>query len=204
MPATVTTAEVWREVEKRFCGVLGFVTPRGEARTAGIGYAVKDRNVYIVTGQNSWKVRHILANPHVSFTVTIPKRVPFMPWIPVPPATISFQGEASIHDLGEVPPEIPKKLLRGLKPNAEELAKICIIKIRPVGEFLTYGVGVSMQTMRKPEAASGRAPLSDAISERDAILLALFKPVGIELLQRSLCRPNWFSLAVFWSLSSVC
>ena len=159
MPASVTTAEVWREVNKRFFAVLGFVTTRGEARTAGICYTVKDLTIYIVTGRNTWKIRHIMENPHVSLTVTIPKRVPFMPWIPVPPATISFQGEASVHNIEDVPPEIPRKLLRGLEGLPEERAEICVIRIRPAGEFLTYGVGVPLLTMRKPEAARGRAPV---------------------------------------------
>jgi hypothetical protein len=159
MPATVTTSEVWHQVEKRFFAVLAFATSRGEARSAGIDYTVRDREVYIVTSRNSWKVRHIIGNPHVSLTVTIPKRIPFMSWLPIPPATITFQGEASIHDPKGVPPEIPSKLLHGLKMSAEELAGSCIIRIRPVGEFLTYGVGVPLRTMRKPEAARGRAPV---------------------------------------------
>jgi hypothetical protein len=45
---------------------------------------------------------------------------------------------------------------RGLKTTPEELAQICIIKVHPVGEFVTYGVGVSLQTMRIPEQARGR------------------------------------------------
>jgi hypothetical protein len=159
MPARITTEEVWREVDKHFFAVLAFVTARGEARSAGIVYAVRGREVYIATEIGSWKVRHITANPHVSLTVTIPKRVPFMPWIPIPPATITFQGDASIHDIKEAPPEINQKLLRGLKLSAEELAALCIIQVRPVGDFVTYGVGVSMQTMRKPELSHGRAPV---------------------------------------------
>lgn len=146
-------------MEKHFFAVLAFVTSRGEARSAGIDYGVRDRNIYIATGSDSWKVRHITGTPHVSLTVTIPKRVPFMPWIPILPATITFQGDASIHDPMNVPPEIMQKLLRGLKPSDEELAALCFIKVRPVGEFVTYGVGVSMQTMRKPAAARGRAPV---------------------------------------------
>jgi hypothetical protein len=159
MPATITTSEVWREVEKRFFAVLAFVTSRGEARTAGIVYAVRDRQLYIATGQDSWKVRHIIGNPHVSVTVTIPKRIPFMPWLPIPPATITFQGEASVDAVDDVPPEILRKLTRGLKPSAEELAGACIIRIRPAGAFVTYGVGVPLRTMRNPEAARGRAPV---------------------------------------------
>ena len=159
MPATITTEEVWRQVEKHFFAVLAFVTARGEARSAGIDYTVRDREIYILTGSNSWKVRHITANPHVSLTVTIPKRVPFMPWILIPPATITFQGDATIHDPKDVPPDIMPTLLRSLKTTDEELAQICIIKVRPVGEFVTYGVGVSMPTMRIPEKARGRAPV---------------------------------------------
>jgi hypothetical protein len=159
MPANVTSDEVWREVSKGYFAVLGFVTPRGEARTAGIVYAVRDREVYIATGRDSWKARHIARNPRVSLTVTIPKRIPFLPWLKIPPATISFQGEASIYDAGEVPPEIPRALLRGLEVTPELQKEVCVIRIRPAGKFVTYGVGVSLPTMRKPEAARGRAPV---------------------------------------------
>ena len=69
----------------------------------------------------------------------------------------TFQGEATIHDPKDVPPDIMPKLLRGLKPTAEDLAVLCIIKVHPVGEFVTYGVGVSMQTMRHPDLARARA-----------------------------------------------
>jgi len=93
-------------------------------------------------------------NPHVSLTVTIPKRVPLMSWIQIPQAAISFHGEASVHELADVPADIPRMLLRGLKLHRNEEL---MIRIWPVGEFLTYGVGVSLMRMRDPEAASGRA-----------------------------------------------
>jgi len=159
MPANISTDQVWREVERQFFAVLAFVTARGEARTAGIVYTVRDRQVYIMTGINSWKIRHITANPHVSLTVTIPKRVPLLPWLPIPPATITFQGDASMHAVRDVPPEIPRKLLRGLEPSPAELGAVCVIRIRPQGQFVTYGVGVPLRTMRNPEAARGRAPV---------------------------------------------
>jgi hypothetical protein len=159
MPANVTGEEVWREVSKGIFAVLGYVTPRGEARTAGIVYTVREREVYVATGRNSWKARHIARNPGVSLTVTIPKRIPFLPWVKIPPATISFQGQASVHELGEVPAEISRALLRGLEVTLEVQKEVCVIRIRPAGQFVTYGVGVSLPTMRKPEAARGRAPV---------------------------------------------
>jgi hypothetical protein len=107
-----------------------------------------------VTGRDSWKVRHIRLNPRASLTVTIPKRIPLLSWIQIPQAAISFHGEASVNELADVPTDIPPSLLRGLKLHGNEEF---MIRIGPVGQFLTYGVGVPLMTMRDPEAASGRA-----------------------------------------------
>jgi predicted pyridoxine 5'-phosphate oxidase superfamily flavin-nucleotide-binding protein len=159
MPATLTTDQVWREVEKEFFAVLGAVTARGEPRTVGIGYVVRDRRLYIASDRSAWKVRHIRGNPNVSLTVTIPKRLPFLPWIKIPAATITFQGEAVVHGLDEVPEEIPRTLLKDLKMDPAEMAETCILEVRPRGRFLTYGVGVSLSTMRVPEEATGQAPV---------------------------------------------
>ena len=59
MPASITSEQIWGEVGKRSFAVLGFVMPPGEARTAGIVYAVRNREIHIVTGRNFWKARHI-------------------------------------------------------------------------------------------------------------------------------------------------
>ena len=42
--------------------------------------------------------------------------------------------------------------------GAESLADLGFIEVTPVGEFMTYGIGVRLVTMRIPEAARGRAP----------------------------------------------
>ena len=149
----------FNEVEKEFFAVLGTVTARGEPRTAGIVYAVRDRQLYIGSDRSAWKVRHIRNNQNVSLTVTIPKRVPFLPWIRIPAATIAFQGEASVHELEEIPQEIPRALFKGLEMDPAQKAETCILEIRPRGRFLTYGVGVSLSTMRVPEEAVGQAPV---------------------------------------------
>jgi len=159
MPATLTTDQVWREVERGFFAVLGTVTARGEPRTAGIVYLVRDRRLYIGSDRSAWRIRHIKGNPNVSLTVTIPKRLPFLPWLKIPAATVSFQGEASIHALDEVPAEIPQTLFKGLKLDDALMAESCFLEVRPRGRFLTYGVGVSLSKMRFPEEAMGLAPV---------------------------------------------
>jgi uncharacterized pyridoxamine 5'-phosphate oxidase family protein len=159
MAAVLTSDRVWRELEKQLFAVLGYVTPAGRARTIGIVFVVRDRELYIVTDRNSWKARHIEPNPHVSLTVTIPKRIPLAPWLRIPAATISFQGEASLQSMDETPPEITRSLTRGLEDLEQYRTRICILRVRPCGEFVTYGVGVPLLTMRRPEAARGRAPV---------------------------------------------
>lgn len=63
-------------------------------RTTGAYYTVEGRSLYVSSDKAAWKVRHMAANPNVSMTVTLPKRVPFLPFIKIPAATITFRGEA--------------------------------------------------------------------------------------------------------------
>jgi hypothetical protein len=159
MPASLTTQQVWREVERASFAVLGMVSARGHARSAGIVYMVRDRHLFFGSDRSAWKVRHIQGNPNVSLTVTIPKRLPLLPWIKIPAATITFQGTAHVHALDAVPAEIPQTLFHGLEMTSEQVAEACIIEVEPAGRFLTYGIGVSLAKMRVPEDATGTAPV---------------------------------------------
>lgn len=159
MPAAVTTEQIWGEIERHIFGILAYVTPRQAARSAGIVYIVREHQLYIATRRNSWKARHISSNSHVSMTIPVVKRIPFLPWIRIPSATITFQAEASLLDADTVSPEIFHALLRGLEADSETVATTIIIRLRPRGDFLTYGVGVPLLTMRKTEQARGRAPV---------------------------------------------
>ena len=148
---------VWQELGKELFGVLGMVTARGEARTVGVVYIVHETWLYVLTGEDSWKARHIRQNPNVSLTVPIPKRIPFLPWIKIPSATISFPGRAKVYDAEHAQADILHALMRGQESDAEKLAKLCVIEIDPVGDFVTFGVGIPLMTMREPEKARGRA-----------------------------------------------
>ena len=162
MPATPSTDQVWEEIKKQVFAVLGFVSRNGEARTAGICYVVQGQELFIATGRTSWKTRHIEGNPNVSLTVTIPKRIPLLPWIKIPPATVTFQGRATVCGVEEISGEIQRSLLRSLELDPDTRKKTCIIRVTPSGEFVTYGVGVPLLTMKHPEQARGRAPVARA------------------------------------------
>ena len=159
MPVALSRDQVWRALEGQIFAVLATVNARGQPRTAAIVHTVKDRVLFIATGLTSFKARNVARNPHVSLTVTVEKRIPFLPWIKIPAATITFQGLASLRPADSVGADLRKLLLRGLKVDAPSLADLGFIEVRPVGEFMTYGIGVPLMTMRVPEAARGRAPV---------------------------------------------
>ena len=106
-----------------------------------------------------WKVRHVKRNPHVSVTIPIHKRVPFMPWIKVPAATITFSGEADVIAALDAPPELLEKLYHGVARDREKMARYSLIEVTPVGDFLTYGIGMSLLDMRDPDKARERVPV---------------------------------------------
>jgi hypothetical protein len=166
MASAPSTDLVWKEIQQQIFAVLGFVSATGEARTAGIVYVVRGRELFVGTDRKSWKARHIAKNPNVSLTVTIPKRIPLLPWIKIPPATVTFQGNAVVSSLDEVSAEVQRALFRGLELDAATREGICILRVVPRGEFVTYGVGVPLLTMRHPKEAQGRAPTGTDESRR--------------------------------------
>ena len=160
MTMQLTTDQVWQEIEKNFFAVLGMVTPKGEARTVGIVYVVHGRKLYIGSQKETWKVKHIRHNPHVSLTVTVAKRVPLLPWIKVPAATITFAGEAKVLESREVKADVLKALYRDVVKDEKAMAESCVIEVTSVGEFITYGVGIGLMQMRFPDKARGRVAVA--------------------------------------------
>lgn len=154
MTERLTPEQVWEVIEKELFAVLGMVTAANEARTVGIVYIVRDRKLYIATGADTWKARHVGANPNVSMTIPIAKRVAVMPWLKIPQATITFAGTARLIPATDASPEIKQAIFRGA--GDELIADSCLIEVTPEGEFITYGVGVPLMKMREPELARGR------------------------------------------------
>ena len=98
------------------------------------------------------------SNPSVSITIPIAKRVPVMPWVKIPQATITFSGTARVIPATEASPEIKKAIFRGAADDL--IAGSCLIEVTPKGEFVTYGIGIPLMKMRDPELARGRASVN--------------------------------------------
>ncbi len=158
MQRLISAEQVWREIERRSFAVLSYVSPSGRARSSGIVYVAVDHVLYVRVAAESWKARHIRRNPHVALNVTIPKRVPLLPFVQIPDATIAFGGEARVWRMDEVEAELRDHVLARMidHPSDEET---CLIEIRPTGHFATYGVGVSLWAMRNPRTARARVPV---------------------------------------------
>jgi hypothetical protein len=162
MGTNLTTEQVWRHIDQNLFAVLGMVTPQGEARTVGVVYVVDDHKLYIGTLKAAWKAKHIAHNPHVSLTIPIAKRLPFIPWIKIPAATITFSGLGRVLEHRSVSPAVLHRLYRDVVKDASAMAASCIIEVAPQREFITYGVGTSLMEMRFPEKARGRAAVAPA------------------------------------------
>ena len=153
MALPTTAEEVWPYIEKWPFAVLSFVTAKGESRSAGVMYKVKDRDLYVLTGPDTWKAKHIRKNPNVSVTVTV-QRLPIRVR-QAPPAVITFSGIGSVLAMDEVDPELRRDLMRGVG----DMPDTCVIRIAPQGRFVTYGIGIPMMQMRRPERALARVPV---------------------------------------------
>lgn len=162
MPIQLLSEQVWQAIENELFAVIGMVTPDHEARTVGVVYVVRGRKLYVITGKETWKARHISANPYVSVTIPIAKRIPIMPWVKIPAATITFSGIARVFSAQEASPALLQAILRQKADDAEMVADSCLIEITPEKEFITYGIGIPLMQMREPEKARGRAPVAVA------------------------------------------
>ena len=153
---TLTTGRVWEAIDDAIFGVLGFVNREGQPRTAGVMYVVDGRTLLISSGKDSWKTRHLSRDPHVSMTITIPKRIPFLPFVKIPAATITFQGVAQITGVEDLDETLRRRLFRGLELDRDLVADTAIIRVLPQGEFVTYGIAMPTMRMRDTALARGR------------------------------------------------
>jgi hypothetical protein len=152
------TDDVWHQIERASNAVLGHTTAAGAPRTSGIVFQALDRRIYLAVAADSWKARQISTGDQVSITVLVRRGGLLSLLFPIPPATITCHGTATVLPAGS-PQAAPvlERLGRLLPPDRRDSA--CIIQIDPVGQFLTYGIGVPLTTMRNPAAARARTPV---------------------------------------------
>lgn len=154
----ITADRVWRELEKATFAVISHVTPEGKPRSSGVVCAAVEHRLYVVTAPESWKARQIASGDEVAVTVPIHRGGVMTLVARIPPATISFHAVATVHRAGTAAAESVPKKLASLLPRDRRSG--CLIELSPRGAFLTYGIGVSLMDMAKPEAAAAHVAIS--------------------------------------------
>ncbi|SRR6266568_7178848 len=154
----LTTERVWSAIEKASFAVVSYVTPAGKPRSSGVVCAAAGRRLYLATAADSWKARQLSDGDEVAVTVPIRRGGLLSLVAPIPPATVSFRARVTVHPAGTVSIEsVSKKLASHLPP--ERRSDGCLLELVPGGTFLTYGLGVSLRDMAKPEAALAHVPV---------------------------------------------
>jgi hypothetical protein len=156
----VTSTQVWRQLARSSFAVISYVTPTGAPRSSGVVYVTDGQRLYVAVAPDSWKARHIALSGQVAVTVPVRRGGLLALMLPIPPATISFHAQAIVHPAGAVTDGALAKTLEPLLPP-ERRAEARIIEIDPRGQFLTYGIGVSLMQMRHPAIARARVPVRE-------------------------------------------
>lgn len=146
---------VEKQIRKKTFGILGTVSPLGNAHTSGIVYGVSPPQekfrLYILTKNDYFKAKNIQKNPHVSMTITYPHY-----WLRfAPAATIYFQATARLLQFDDpIPQEVfkQKRILRLVIPKGEisqkEKESYVFIEIKPK-KIICHGVGIGLLKQRK-------------------------------------------------------
>ncbi len=146
---------VWRALQKASFAVLGHVTPAGKPSTSGVMYAVRDRRINVGVADDGWKAQQIATGDEVSVTVLVRRGGLLALVIPIPPATVTFRARATMHRAGTAQAEqVPGELLKRLPAATRD--DMALIELVPEGDFVTYGIGVSLREFADPNAAPGR------------------------------------------------
>jgi len=157
-PPQLTTEWVWGQLDKASFAVISYVTPAGRPRASGVVYAAEGRRLYVATDPDSWKARQISDGDEVAVTVPLRRGGVLSLVAPIPPATVSFHTRATVHPAGSVNIKSVSKKLASLLPRKRRDGRL--LELLPEGDFLTYGVGVSLRDMAKPDSALAHVPVA--------------------------------------------
>ena len=152
------TERVWRALARASFAVISYATPTGAPRSSGVLYTTAGRRLYVVVATDSWKAKHINASGQVAVTVPVRRGGIMSLLLPIPPATISFHGSATVHRTASLDKLGLPERFTSLLP-AQRRAVCSVIEIRPAGRFITYGIGISLVRMRDPALARAHVPV---------------------------------------------
>jgi hypothetical protein len=154
----LTADNVWRALGKQSFAVMSHVTASGEPRSSGVVYGADGGRLLVVVAASSWKARTIADGQLVAITVPVRRGWILSMLFPIPPAVICFRARAHVGEACMLDRDALPKQFASMLPPTETPS--CVIELTPEGNFLTYGIGVSLMAMRDPEVALARVPVA--------------------------------------------
>ncbi len=155
----VSVEAVWRALGRASFAVLSHVNADGEPRSSGVVYGVADRRLFVAVAADGWKARQIADGDTVAVTVPVRRGGLLALCLPIPPATITVRARVAVHPAGSLDIGSVSRDLERLVPEARK-AGSTVLELVPEGQFLTYGIGVSLMAMANPALALARVPVA--------------------------------------------
>lgn len=151
----VRQLEIARRAIRRhsFC-VLATASASGRPHAVGVLYAAVDDTLYLLTGEDSVKVRNIRENPLVAVSIPV-RRFPFGP-----PMAVQFQGTARVRSAQESPVRellAARRLRRITGLGAGDAPGTCYLEITPTRRISTYGLGLPLRRLLRDVSQGARS-----------------------------------------------
>ena len=142
--------EVKKIMKKNIWCVLSTTNIKGNPQSSVVMYQSDGKAIYFTTGETALKARNMRRNNNVSITIPFWMNT-FHKLIPAPPAELHFRG--TVEFLNREHEEIQKNLARVLKfeEKAGLSVKTVYAKVTPGKKIATFGVGIKLLELRKPE-----------------------------------------------------
>jgi len=145
--------EVRRSMARNSYCALATASANGHPHVVGVLYALVDTHLYVITKEDSAKVRNVRSNPRVAVCIPV-KKYPL-----APPFSIQFRGTA--HILSRDDPDIAVLLQNGsLKKivghGVLDQPGMCFLKIAAAGKIHTWGIGVSPWALLRDPVGADR------------------------------------------------
>ncbi len=138
--------------KQSFC-VLATSSADNRPHAVGLLYAAVGLTVYVLTGQDTVKVRNVSENPRVAVCIPVRK-------YPVgPPMAVQFQGTGEVLAIDD--PHIKDLVAAGRLKHiaghgALDKPGICFIKVTPSRRVSSYGLGVSLLRLMRDVSKGAR------------------------------------------------
>lgn len=125
----LTGARMWQGLEKASFPVIRYVTPAGKPPARAVMSAALRPRLYVATDAEGWKARQIADGCEVAVCVPIGRGGLLSLMAPIPPATVTFQDQATVNPASSLNVATASKKLASLQPPDRHTC--CVLEMAP-------------------------------------------------------------------------